>query len=314
MRRFRLSSYKSAERTKKRASLWSPGGVTFLQLAKRLWNAIDRDEIFTRSAALAYYFFSALIPMVFFLMAVLGMFANRSADLRSSLLNYFAQVMPSSAFTLVEKALSEISTTSTGLKLVFGLVLSLWWGSGGMSSIMDALNRCYHVQESRRYWKRMLVSLGLTAAMSLLIICALTIVLYGGEIARFVGAHTGLNTIVLFIWEAVQWPVALLFVLAAFDLIYHWAPDVKKEWQWITVGSVVGVLIWIGASLLFRLYLHFYNSYSKSYGSLGAVMVLLFWLYISGLAVLAGGEIDSEIEKAQVDRSQESARPRVALD
>ena len=189
----RLSSQKSAERTKTRTSLWNLGGVTPLQLAKRLWNAISRDEVFTRSAALAYYFFSALIPMVFFLMAVLGMFASHSADLRTSLLNYFAHVMPPSAFTLVEKALSEISTTSTGLKLVFGLALSLWFGSGGMSSIMDAHNRCYHVQESRPFWKRMLVSLGLTVAMALLTICALAIVLYGGEIANFVGAHIGLS-------------------------------------------------------------------------------------------------------------------------
>ncbi|HEY6972506.1 MAG TPA: YihY/virulence factor BrkB family protein [Candidatus Angelobacter sp.] len=297
MRRFRLSSHNSAERTKKRTFLWNLGGVTFLQLAKRLWNAINRDEVFTRAAALAYYFFSALIPMVFFLMAVLGMFASRSADLRASLLNYFAQVMPPSAFAVVEKALSEISTTSTGLKLVFGLVLSLWFGSGGISSIMDALNRCYHVQESRPYWKRMLVSLGLTVAMALLTICALAIVLYGGEIAQFAGVHTGLSTVVLFMWKAVQWPVALFFVLAAFALIYYWAPDVKQEWQWTTVGSLVGVVIWIGASLLFRLYLRFYNSYSKSYGSLGAVIVLLFWLYITGLAILAGGEIDSEVEK-----------------
>ena len=121
----RLSSHTSADGIKKRTFLWNLGGVTPLQLAKRLWNAISRDEVFTRSAALAYYFFSALIPMVFFLMAVLGMFASRSADLRASLLNYFAQVMPPSAFTVVEKALSEISTASTGLKMVFGLVLSL---------------------------------------------------------------------------------------------------------------------------------------------------------------------------------------------
>ena len=94
-----------------------------------------------------------------------------------------------------------------------------------------------------------------------------------------------------------EWPVALFFVLAAFALIYYWAPDVKQEWRWTTVGSLLGVVTWIGASLLFRLYLRFYNSYSKSYGSLGAVIVLLFWLYITGLAILAGGEIDSEIAK-----------------
>jgi len=290
------------QKTEQRNSPWKLGGLTLLQLAKRVWHEINRDEVFTRSAALSYYFFSALIPMVFFLMAVLGMFASQSEHLRANLLNYFAQVMPPAAFMLVEKTLREISNNSTGLKLAFGLVLSLWVGSGGLSSIMDALNRCYHLQESRPYWKRTLGSLGLTVIMASLTICALTIVLYGGDIARFVGTHIGLSNVVLWIWNAVEWPVALFFVLVAFALIYYWGPDAKQQWRWITPGSLVGVVIWVSASLLFRLYLHFYNSYSKSYGSLGAVIVLLFWLYITGLAILAGGEINSEIENAAAER------------
>src|SRR5215469_6890218 len=155
----------AVEETKEKTSAWKPGGLTIIQLAKRVWHEINHDEVFTRSAALSYYFFFALIPMVFFLMALLGMFASQSEHLRAGLLNYFAQVMPGSAFTLVEKTLREISTTSTGLKLIFGLVLSLWSVSGGMSSIMDALNRCYHINESRPYWKRRLVALVLSIAM-----------------------------------------------------------------------------------------------------------------------------------------------------
>lgn len=286
------------EQAKEKTSPWKLGGLTILQLAKRVWRGIDRDEIFTRSAALSYYFFAALIPMVFFLMAVLGIFASHSEHLRNNLLNYFAHVMPAAAFTLVEKTLQEISTSSTGLKLIFGLVLSLWSGSGGIRSIMDALNRCYHVKESRPYWKRLLISLGLIAAMAILAISALAIVLYGGEIAQFVGSHIGLSSVAVMTWKAVQLPLALSFVLLAFALIYHWGPDVKQQWHWTTPGACVGVLTWIGASVLFRIYLHFYNSYSKSYGSLGAVIVLLLWLYIGGLAILVGGEINSEIENA----------------
>src|SRR5579864_2652756 len=176
------------EETKKKTSPWKLGGLTVGALAKRVWREINDDEVFTRSAALSYYFFSALIPMVFFLMAVLGLFASQSEHLRNSLLNYFAQVMPTAAFTLVEKTLREISTSSTGIKLIFGLALSLLAGSGGMSSIMDALNRCYHIQESRPYWKRLLLALELTVGIATLTVCALTIVLYGGEIARSLGA------------------------------------------------------------------------------------------------------------------------------
>jgi len=293
------------KKTEQRTSPWKPDGLKLLQLAKRVWRQMNDDEVFTRSAALSYYFFSALIPMVFFLMAVLGMFASQSEHLRASLLNYAGRVMPPDAFTLVENTLREISNNSTGLKLAFGLVLSLWLGSGGMTSIMDALNRCYHVQELRPYWKRALISFGLTVTMALLAISALTIVLYGSDLAQFVGTHVGLSSVVLFIWNVLEWPAALCFVLVAFALIYHWGPDMKQRWRWITPGSMVGVVIWIGASLLFRFYLHFYNSYSKTYGSLGAVIVLLFWLYITALAILAGGKINSEIDKMAVDVSHQ---------
>src|SRR5215510_1761267 len=215
----------SMKKTEQTTSPWKPDGLKLLQLAKRVWRQMNDDEVFTRSAALSYYFFSALIPMVFFLMAVLGMFASQSEHLRTTLLNYAAEVMPPTAFTLIEKTLHEVSTTSTGLKLIFGLVLSLWSGAGGMSSIMDALDRCYHVEESRPYWRRILVALGLTVAISVLAICALVMVLYGGDIAQFVGRHIGLSGVAVFVWKIVQWPVAFFFVLVAFALIYFWGPD-----------------------------------------------------------------------------------------
>jgi membrane protein len=303
-----LTQGESVEEAKERTSAWKLGDLSPWQLGKRLWHEIDQDEVFTRSAALSYYFFSALIPMVFFLMAVLGMFASQSEHLRTTLLNYFGKVMPQAAFSLIEKTLREISTSSSGLKLIFGLVLSLWSGAGGMSSLIDALNRCYHVTESRPYWKRMLVALSLTVAIAALTICALVMILYGGDIAQFVGRHLGLNTVTVLAWQILQWPLALFFVVWAFALIYFWGPDAKQDWQWITPGSLVGVLTWAGASVLFRVYLRFFNSYSKSYGSLGAVIVLLLWLYITALAILVGGEINSEIENAAAKRGHPEAK------
>jgi membrane protein len=245
--------------------------------------------------------------MIFFLMAMLGLFAQ-SHDLQSSLLNYTARFMPEDAYRLVQKTLQEIANSSTGLKLAFGLVLALWSGAGGVVSIIDALNRCYHVKDSRPFWKQRLIALGMTVAIAALTIIALTIVLYGGDIADFVGAHIGLSSVTVIAWHIVQWPIALFFVVLSFALLYFWGPDTKQQWQWITPGAVVGVLTWIGASLLFRVYLHFFNSYSKTYGSLGAVIVLLLWLYISGLAILVGGEINSEIENAAAKRGHPEAK------
>jgi membrane protein len=295
------------EAVKERTSPWKLGGLTPLQLVKRVYHEIDEDEVLTRSAALAYYFVSALFPMIFFLMAMLGLFAQ-SHDLQSSLLNYTARFMPGDAYTLLQKTLKEIANNSTGLKLAFGLLLALWSGSGGVVSIMDALNRCYHVKDSRPWWKQRLIAIALTVAISALTIAALAMVLYGGNIVDFVGTRVGLSGVAVIAWHIVQWPIALFFVILSFALLYYWGPDAEQEWQWITPGSVVGVLVWIGASLLFRVYLHFFNSYSKTYGSLGAVIVLLLWLYISGLAMLVGGEINSEIENAAAKRGHPEAK------
>jgi len=296
-----------AEAVKGRTSAWKLGGLTPLQLVKRVYHEIGEDEVFTRSAALAYYFVSALFPMIFFLMAMPGLFA-RSHDLQSGLFNYTARFMPGDAYRLVQKTLQEVANNSSGLKLAFGLLLALWSGSGGVASIMDALNRCYHVKDARPWWKQRIIAVLLTASLSALTIVALTIVLYGGAIADFVGSHVGLSNVAVMAWHIVQWPIALLFIVLSFAVLYYWGPDTDQQWQWITPGSVVGVLAWIGASLLFRVYLHFFNTYSKTYGSLGAAIVLLLWLYISGMAIMVGGEINSEIENAAAERGHPEAK------
>ena len=141
--------YKFAEQTKQHkeaakehASPWKLGGLTPWQLSKRVYQEIDEDEVFTRSAALAYYFVSALFPMIFFLMAMLGLFAQ-SHDLQSSLMNYTARFMPGDASSLVQKTIKEVASNSSGLKLAFGLALALWSGSGGIVSIFLPICRAY---------------------------------------------------------------------------------------------------------------------------------------------------------------------------
>src|SRR5262249_53582831 len=303
----KLRSHPSTETAKERASPWKLGGLTPWELLKRVYNEFDEDEVFTRSAALAYYFISALFPMIFFLAAVLGLFVRRH-ELESGLLGHIPRLMPGPAYQLIEKTLHEITTSSSGVKLALGLLLALWSGSGGVRSIMNALNRCYHVKDSRPLWARLLISIGLTVSITVLVNVALVIVLYGGNIARFVGAQTGLNTPLVMAWQIVQWPIALFFVILSFALLYFWGPDADQRWHWISPGSLVGVLVWVGISLLFRQYLHFFNNYSKTYGSLGAVIVLLLWLYLSGLALLTGGEINAEIENAAERRGHPEAK------
>jgi membrane protein len=293
---------KAGRRARAKLPLWGLGGLAPLEFARRLLRGTMEDELLTRAAALSFYFIFALFPIVLSLMAILGLLAQ-TRDLRTGLLYQFGQLMPPSALALIEGTVKELSLHSSGWKLAFGILLALWSGSSGMSSIMDALDRCYGVRDSRSYLRRLLTSLALTTTISALTLGALGIVLFGGSLVEFLGARIGLSHFVVMLWETAAWPIALLLVLFSLALIYFVGPDVNARWRWLTPGSVVGVAAWVAASLLLRAYLHFFNNYSRTYGSLGAVMILLLWLYLTGLAILIGGKIDAEIENAQVEKA-----------
>jgi membrane protein len=283
---------------RRKRSLWALGGLTPLELARRVLRRFFQGDIFTQAAALSFYFIFALFPMIVSLLAVVGLFAQRNT-FRSGLIAQLGRIMPSSALALVQTTVSEITAQSGGWKVGVGLVLALWSASGGMSALMEALDHSYRVQETRPYVKRKAIALGLTVAIVALGSVDLAIVLYGGEFAEYVGRRTGLSHAMVTLWQLADWPIALFLILFSLALIYCVGPDVRPRLRLLTPGSILGGLVWIIASLVLRVYLHFFNTYSKSYGSLGAVMVLLLWLYITGLAILLGGEINAEIERAQ---------------
>jgi membrane protein len=176
-----------------------------------------------------------------------------------------------------------------------------------MASMMSALNGVYDIDEARSWIKARLIAIVLTIAISLLVIIALVVVLAGGYMANVLSGY-GLHVAVV-AWQAARWPIVIAFLAFSFSLIYYFAPDIREQhWYWITPGSVVGVLLWIAASFGFRAYLHFFNNYSKTYGSLGAVMILLMWLYVTGFSFLIGGEINAEIEHAAAQRGHPEAK------
>ena len=163
----------------------------------------------------------------------------------------------------------------------------------------ESLNAMYGVHESRPWWKKRAWALALTAVLVILILSALVLVVYGGEIGETVAARIGQGTLFTAVWTALQVPVAIFFVLLAFALIYYFAPDLyDQKWYWITPGSLLGVILWLIASSVLRIYLHYWNAYSVTYGSLGAVIILMLWFYATGIAILLGGKINAEIENA----------------
>jgi membrane protein len=292
-------------------SVWKLGGLTWRELGRRVGLEIYEGDLLTRAAALSYYFLLALFPLLLFLTAMLGYFAEAGTELRRNLLNYLANIAPRSAAQLVRTTVEEITEGANGGKLSFGLLAALWFASFGMGAIGDTLNSAYGVRESRPWWRLRLISLGLTVALAALIISALLLVLYGGEIGEVLAGRYDLGGAFVAFWNVVQWPIVLGFVLFAFALIYYHAPDLRHQrWYWITPGSLAGVLLWLLVSFCFRLYLNYFDRYSVTYGSLGAVIILLLWFYLTGAAILVGGKVNAVIEHAAARHGVPEARLR----
>lgn len=273
-----------------------------------VWARADEDELLGRSAQLSYYFLLALFPLLVFLITLFGYFNGAGSHLRRRMMSYLGDVMPATALQLVTATIDEVTQARGGGKLSVGLVLALWAASSGVNAMSQSLNAAYDVRETRSWWKVRLISIALTVALSVLIISALLIVLYGGRLGHFVAAFVHEGRAFANVWRILQFPIALIFVFLTFDLIYRFAPNVKGprrnarlprsdyRRRWLSPGVFVAVLLWLIVSLGFRLYLHFFNSYSATYGSLGALIILMLWFYLSGAAILLGAEINCELE------------------
>jgi membrane protein len=290
-------------------SIWKLGGLKWRELARRVWLEIYEGDLFMRAAALSYFFLLALFPLLLFLMAMLGYFAEAGTELRRNLFSYLSRVVPPSASQLIYTTINDISNEADGGKLSFGLLAALWFASYGMGAITETLNAAYGVKESRPWWRVRLSAVGLTGALAVLIISALALVLYGGEIGEAVANRFRLGEAFTLASTILQWPAALAFALLGFALIYYFAPDLyHRKWYWITPGSVIGVTLWLLVSFCFRVYLRYFDRYSVTYGSLGAVIILMLWFYLTGAAILVGGKVNAEIENAAAERGATEAK------
>ena len=294
-----------------KASPWKFGGLSWSQLGRRTAARIYNDDVLGKAAQLSYFFIFALFPLLFFLASLLGYFAQTGTEMRDELLRYLAAVVPRKASVLIRDTVDEITAGSSGGKVSFGLLVALLTASFGMGSVISTLNSAYGVKESRPWWKAQALAVALTAGLALLIISALVLVLYGGHIGGWVAAKYSLGDAFTLAWGVLQWPVVLAVVLFAFALVYYFSPNVKDmRWQWITPGSVLGLGLWLLASFLLRAYLSLFDTYGAAYGSLGAMMVLLLWLYLTGVAILVGGEMNAAIEDAAARAGVPEAKER----
>jgi len=291
-------------------SLWRFGGLTPIGLTRLTVKKIGTDELSTRSAALSYYFLLALFPMFLFLLSLIGVIAGPGSELRENIISAFGRLAPGSASQVVHSVVNQTLQASNGLKLAAGILGALWSASGGMSAVVTSLNIIYRISETRPWWKQKLTVVGLTVALAGLIIAALVLALYGGKIGEAIANHAGLGGAFRIFWRVVQWPAAFAVMLFAYSIIYYFAPNLdERKWYWVTPGAAAGVTVWLLTSIGFRLYLHFFNSYSATYGSLGAVIILTLWLFMTGFAILVGGEINCVIE--QTDKKRETFEGKI---
>jgi len=274
--------------------------MTLPQLGLNVFDQIIENDVFGQAAELAFYFLFSLFPLVLIMMTLFGLFASQRIELQNRLLSYSADLLPPAAFQLLRNLIRELATHASGGKLTLGIVSALWGVSGGVNAMIKSLNRAYRVRETRSWFKVRALALGLSALISVLLLTALFMALAGNYFVDWAGKGLQLQPVFVFIWKIIQWPAAIFFITISCTLIYYCGPNLKerRRWTWLTPGSAFSALVWLGASFGFRMYLHFFNGYSASYGSLGAVMILLIWLYVTGLAYLIGGEINAVIERA----------------
>jgi membrane protein len=248
------------------------------------------------AAQLSYYLFLALFPAILFLLALASFFpiSNAADEVGRSL----APFVSPQILELIQDQMRRIANNDNGGLLTFGVAAALWSSSAAIVSIVGALNRAYDIEEGRPWWRVRLVAIALTFALAVVVLTALSLVLIGPTVAEKLGQVTGWGAPFEWTWLVLQWPLVFFLIATGIGLIYYFGPDADQDWAWITPGAIAATILWLVASLLFKVYVANFTDYEGSYGTVGGVIVVLLWFYLSGIAILAGAELNAEIEHA----------------
>ena len=281
-----------------------------MELSRRVWREIDQDAVTDRAAALVYYFLFSLFPALLFLTALIAYLPLQG--LQDRLLTYATDMLPPDAAATLERTLAEIVGIRRGGLVSLGVLAALWASSNGMASLMSTMNRVWGVKERRSWWRRRLVAIGLTLGFSVFIIGSLLLLVFGGVIGGAIANFFGMGGVFKVIWNAVSIPLVVVCALFAIELVFYAAPAGPREWQWITPGAAFALAAWLAMSFGLRFWVSRFADYSATYGSIGGVILLMLWLYLTSVVLLVGAEIDAEIQAAS--RSTEPLRrvPRAA--
>jgi len=270
--------------------------LTWRQAALKIWNKLFDDDVFGRAAQLAYYWLFSIFPLLIFLTTLLAFLPMRR-DL-DQWIGALSAVLPPEAYTLLNNTFQQIASQQRGGLLSFSVLLTVWSSSSGMGAIITALNKAYDTAPARAWWKERLLAVALTLGLAVFVISALALIFFGESIGARIATYFGFSSTFETVWAVAQWPIVIGLVLLGVELIYYFAPNVGKgengkRWKLLTPGAVFAVGLWLLISFGFRFYVSHFGHFDATYGALGGVMVLMLWLYLTGVAILVGGEINS---------------------
>jgi len=272
-------------------------GYNVVPLVKKTVKEIGDDRIPSLAAETAYYFFFSLFPLLLFLTPLLGLVGN-GQQLMESMLGRLSTTMPADTLSLVRRVLGEIVTSSGSAGIMsVGVLLAAWSGSNIFGALMGSLNVAYDVEETRAWWKRQLLRIGVLLIAGGTMIVATVIFLNGEGIARWVGSLIGLGDAAIAAWTVVQLVLAVAMLVGLGAIVFKLLPNVQQRWSHVIAASAITTLLWILATMLFRFYVQNFGSYNKTYGTIGGVIILLTWMYYSMFVLLTGGELAAELHK-----------------
>jgi membrane protein len=273
----------------------------YLAILVRAGKESMNDHVTNLAAALAYYSFLAIPSALLVAVGVFGLVGDEDAV--TTIIDKLEGVVPQEALTLIRESLDRVtqSQSSSGIALVIvGSVLALWTLTGAMQTLMWALNAAYDREETRSFVKRRLTALAMIVLMLLAFGLAFGLLVLGPVLSNAIGSAVGLESFVKWLWWTAQWPILLLGLLLAFAAILYLGPNVDHpRWQFLTFGTALSVVVWLLASGAFAVFVSRFGTFDKTWGSLAAVIVMLTWLWLSGVALLFGAEINAEAERSR---------------
>jgi membrane protein len=270
--------------------------LSWWELTRRTVRETWKDDAQGLASQLAYYFFLALFPALLCLLAIASFFPL--THLTDDALRILGPFAPREVISIIQKQMARISEGRHGSLLTFGLLGALWSSSSAIVSVMSAMNRAYDIDEGRPWWKVRLTAVLLTIGLSVLIVTAFGLIVAGPQIAETLAGRFAMGQAFVWAWNILQWPLAFGMVALGLGLIYYFAPDAEQSWVWITPGSLLATCLWLLGSLAFRFYAVNFSNYEATYGTIGGVILLMLWFYMTGLVIVIGAEVNAEIEHA----------------